>query len=80
MQRFKLFDTFVYAQVVAISSTEAKYQSLAQVTTKILWIQTILYELGVPFKTLVVFCDNQSVVAHIGLISYAPYKDITHGN
>jgi len=44
--------------VVARSSTEAQYQSLAQVTEEILWIQTLLSELGVPFKTPVVFCDN----------------------
>ena len=40
--------------------SEAQYQSLAQVTEEILWIQTLLFELGVPFKTPVVFCDNQS--------------------
>ena len=50
-------------QVVARSSTEAEYWSLAQVTAEILWIQTILSELGVSFKTPVVFCDNQSAVA-----------------
>jgi histone deacetylase 1/2 len=36
-------------QVVARSSTEVKYRSLAQATADVLWVQTILTELTVPF-------------------------------
>ena len=50
-------------QVVARSSTEAEYRSLAQIAAEILWIQTLLTELKVPFSTPIVFCDNQSAVA-----------------
>lgn len=49
--------------VVARSSTEAEYRSLAQTTADILWIQTLLTELGIPFSSPRTFCDNQSAVA-----------------
>ena len=49
-------------QVVARSSTEAEYDSLAQATAETLWIQTLLTELGVPFTIPVIFCDYQSAV------------------
>ncbi|KAK2367079.1 hypothetical protein QL285_080397 [Trifolium repens] len=49
-------------QVVARSSTEAEYRSLAQATADVLWVQTILTELTVPFITPKVYCDNQSAV------------------
>ena len=50
-------------QVVARSSIEAEYRSLAQTTAEISWIQTLLTELQVPFITPIVFYDNQSSVA-----------------
>lgn len=50
-------------QVVARSSTEAEYRSLAQTTAEISWIQTLLTELRVPLNTPIVFRDNQSEVA-----------------
>ncbi|KAK2454628.1 putative mitochondrial protein [Trifolium repens] len=49
-------------QVVARSSTEAEYRSLAQATADVLWLQTLLKELTVPFQTPTVYCDNQSAV------------------
>jgi histone deacetylase 1/2 len=49
-------------QVVARSSTEAEYRSLAQATADVLWVQTILTELTVPFIAPKVYCDNQSAV------------------
>jgi hypothetical protein len=49
-------------QVVARSSTEAEYRSLAQATADILWIQTLLKELFVPFSQPVIHRDNQSAV------------------
>ncbi|MCI07442.1 retrovirus-related Pol polyprotein from transposon TNT 1-94, partial [Trifolium medium] len=52
-------------QVVARSSTEAEYRSLAQATADVLWVQTLLKELTVPFSTPTIYCDNQSaVLAH----------------
>jgi len=50
-------------QVVARSSTKAEYQSLAQTTTKISWIETLMTELKVSFSIPMIFCDNQSAVA-----------------
>ena len=50
-------------QVVARSSTEAEYRSLAQTAADISWIQTLFTELKVPFSTPIVFCNNQSAVA-----------------
>jgi histone deacetylase 1/2 len=49
-------------QVVARSSTEAEYRSLAQATADVLWVQTLLKELTVPFITPTIYCDNQSAV------------------
>lgn len=49
--------------VVARSSAEAEYRSLAHTTAEVLWVQTLLTELKVPFTTPAIFCDNQSTVA-----------------
>lgn len=46
--------------VVARSSTEAKFCSLAQAAAELLWLQTLLTELAVLTTTPVFFCDNQS--------------------
>jgi hypothetical protein len=44
---------------VSRSSTEAEYKSLANATTEIIWIQSILAELGVPQpKVAYLWCDN----------------------
>lgn len=50
-------------QVVARSSTEAEYRSMAHTTTELLWIQSLLQELKVPFRTPTLLWDNLSVVA-----------------
>ena len=50
-------------QIVARSSTEAEYRSLAQATAEVSWIQTLLTELNVSFPTRIIFCDNESVVS-----------------
>nr|KYP50410.1 Retrovirus-related Pol polyprotein from transposon TNT 1-94 [Cajanus cajan] len=49
--------------VVARSSAEAEYRSLALATAEVLWIQTLLSELHVSHHTPVVYCDNMSTVA-----------------
>ena len=51
--------------VVARSSTEAEYRSVAATAAEILWMKTVLQELHVPIgnSTLVILCDNQSTVA-----------------
>jgi len=50
-------------KVTARSSTEAKYRSIAQISTELTWIHTLLTELQVSFTTPVIFCDNQSAVS-----------------
>jgi histone deacetylase 1/2 len=41
------------------SSTEAEYKSLANATAEVMWVQTLLDELGMSqSKTAVLWCDN----------------------
>lgn len=41
------------------NSTEAEYKALANVTAEIMWIQTLLLELGVDApKAARIWCDN----------------------
>ena len=51
------------AEITARFSTEAEYRSLAQTSTELTWIRTLLTELHVSFQTPVIYCDNQSVVS-----------------
>lgn len=51
------------ANLDARSSTKAEYRSLANTATEVLWLQSLLTELWVPFSTPVLFCDNLSTVA-----------------
>lgn len=62
--------------VVARSSTEAEYRSLAQATADVLWIQTLLQELTVPFTSPTIFCDNQSAVLLHTILSFIPGPSI----
>lgn len=48
---------------VSRSSTEAEYQSLAQVTAEILWLTSLLHELGISTSTPIVWIDNLSAVS-----------------
>jgi hypothetical protein len=44
---------------VSRSSTEAEYKVITNVTVEIMWIQTLLDELGIPHPpTVSVWCDN----------------------
>lgn len=49
--------------LVARSSTEAEYRSLANTASEILWIQSLLTELKIPFQVPVLYCDNLSTVS-----------------
>lgn len=51
--------------VVARSSTEAKYKSLALTVMEIMWLLSLLQELKMPLKSL---CDNISTI----LLTYNP--------
>jgi histone deacetylase 1/2 len=44
---------------VSRSSTEAEYKSLANATAKVMWVQTLLTELGIPHPPAArLWCDN----------------------
>lgn len=49
--------------LVARSTVEAEYRSMAHATTELLWVQSLLIELGVAFTKPTLFCDNMSAVA-----------------
>ena len=49
--------------MVARSSTEAEYRSLALATAEVTWIRSLLSELHIPHGTPITFCDNMSIVA-----------------
>ncbi|XP_031280235.1 uncharacterized protein LOC116138690 [Pistacia vera] len=51
-------------QVVALSSTEAKYRALAQTATEVAWLQSLFTELGIFINLKpVIWCDNISPTA-----------------
>lgn len=46
-------------QTIVRSNTKVKYKSLANTSAKLIWLQTIIKELGFPLTTpLVLWCDN----------------------
>nr|AAC67200.1 putative retroelement pol polyprotein [Arabidopsis thaliana] len=50
---------------VSRSSTEAEYRTLSDAASEILWLSTLLRELGIPLPdTPELFCDNLSAVYH----------------
>lgn len=53
--------------VVVRSSTDAEYCSRAQTTPEILWIQTLLNELGISHGAPAIYCDNQTKHMEINL-------------
>ena len=49
--------------LVAKSSTEAEYRSLAILSTEILWLQSLLSELQFEYQTPHILCDNLSTIS-----------------
>ena len=46
-------------RTVALSSTEAEYRALTNATTKVMWIQTILWEIRIQARQQAkLWCDN----------------------
>ena len=44
---------------ISTSSTEAEYKALANAIAEVMWIQTLLYELGIKTpKAARLWCDN----------------------
>lgn len=54
--------------LVARSTAEAEYRSMAHATSELLWIQSLLKELNISFSKPCLYCDNASAVA----LSYNP--------
>ena len=49
--------------VVSRSSAEAEYRAMAQGTCEILWLRSLLSELGFPIAgSMTLFCDNKSAI------------------
>lgn len=47
---------------MARSSTEAEYRALAHTTSELLWLESFLHELQVPFQPPTLMCDNLGAV------------------
>eukprot|EP00253_Pinus_taeda_P005569 PITA_05569 len=48
---------------IALSSAEAEYKGVVNITIQALWLQCFLTELGVQFhQPIVIWCDNQSTL------------------
>lgn len=65
-------------QVVSRSIAEAEYRSLAHVITEMIWIQSLLSELGVTLKgKVLVWCDSLAAVAVAGNpVIYSRFKHV----
>ncbi|CAL0335162.1 unnamed protein product [Lupinus luteus] len=50
-------------QTVSRSSTEAEYRSLALASQELVWVESLLTELKVPYQTPLILCGNLSTVA-----------------
>jgi hypothetical protein len=63
---------------VSRSSAEAKYKVVANMTTKIMWIQTLLDELGVTHPSdASIWCDNlRATYLSANLVFHARTKHI----
>eukprot|EP00253_Pinus_taeda_P016548 PITA_16548 len=49
--------------VIALSSAEAEYRGVVNITIQALWLQHFLTELGIQFhQPIVIWCDNQSTL------------------
>lgn len=49
--------------LVARSTSEAEYRSIALSTTELLWVQSLLQEIKVPFTKSILYSDNLSAIA-----------------
>jgi hypothetical protein len=47
---------------ISRSSTEAEYKDLSNTTVEVMWIQSLLHDIGIPsLRTAVIWCDNIGV-------------------
>eukprot|EP00253_Pinus_taeda_P004964 PITA_04964 len=51
------------SRLLLLSSAEAEYRGIVNITIQVLWLQRFLTELGVQFhQRIVIWCDNQSTL------------------
>ena len=64
--------------VVSRSSTEVEYRALAQATSEVVWIQTLLDELNTLLAAApIMWCNNQGVIAlAYNLVYHAKTKHV----
>ena len=49
--------------VVSLSSAEAEYRAMTHTSSKLLWIRSLLHELGFPVQeAMPMYCDNQAAI------------------
>jgi hypothetical protein len=61
-------------KTVSRSSTEAEYKAMADATAEVMWVQTVLMELGVPCpRSAKLWCDNMGA-------KYLASNPIFHGH
>jgi hypothetical protein len=49
-------------KTVAQSSTEAEYMALSHYSQQAMWLKTMLAEIGMPLKAVLIYGDNQGAI------------------
>ncbi|KAM2660445.1 hypothetical protein EV2_022859 [Malus domestica] len=50
-------------QVIALSSAEAEYRAMATIACELIWLKSLISDLGFPSSTLISYiCDNQATM------------------
>ena len=62
---------------MARSSTEAEYRGVANAAAEVIWLQSLLRELGVPQSPPIVLSDNLGATClSVNLIRHSHYKHV----
>ena len=49
-------------KTVALSSTEAEYMAISDCSRQVIWIKTLIKELGIKIKSILIYGDNQGSI------------------
>jgi hypothetical protein len=49
-------------ETIALSSTEAEYMSLSDTCRQLLWVKSLMSELGIELSSIPLFRDNQGMI------------------
>src|ERR1700733_5363138 len=47
----------------ALSSMEAEYNAVTEMTSPAVWLHRLINEMGHPFAVIPLFCDNEAAIA-----------------